>query len=289
MRVFLGEKNGKYPDGNQIVVAGSDTRVAIDTSRSSHLIGPDLASADLVLLSHGHEDHMAGLYLLPGVPLQVHAADLPAVQSWPAMADACGFAPAIRAQMHAMFTRDFAYAPRPDATGFADGAVWDLGGVRIRAVHTPGHTAGHSALVVEDEGLAFIGDIDLSGFGPYYGDARSSLTDFRRSIALVREIPARIWVTGHHKGIYSDRAAFLADLAAYEARIDARDQRLLARLREGPATLADLVRHRLLYPPGFDAIWLEAVEARVITRHLELLRAQGQVVFDPAGGVYELA
>lgn len=31
-----------------------------------------------------------------------------------------------------------------------------------------GHTAGHSALLVAPKGVAFIGDIDLSGFGPYY-------------------------------------------------------------------------------------------------------------------------
>ena len=53
--------------------------------------------------------------------------------------------------------------------------------MRVCAHHLPGHTAGHCALVVESEGVAFIGDIDLSGFGPYYGDATSSLADFRAS------------------------------------------------------------------------------------------------------------
>ena len=28
--VFFGEKNGKYPDGNQVLVRGSDTRAALD-------------------------------------------------------------------------------------------------------------------------------------------------------------------------------------------------------------------------------------------------------------------
>ena len=37
--------------------------------------------------------------------------------------------------------------------------------MQVRAQHLPGHTAGHCALLVENEGLAFIGDIDLSGFG----------------------------------------------------------------------------------------------------------------------------
>ena len=29
--VFFGEKNGKYPDANQVIVRGSDTQAAFDT------------------------------------------------------------------------------------------------------------------------------------------------------------------------------------------------------------------------------------------------------------------
>lgn len=46
-----------------------------------------------------------------------------------------------------------------------------------------GHTAGHSAVLVAPKGVAFIGDIDLSGFGPYYGDALFSLFGFRSSLS----------------------------------------------------------------------------------------------------------
>ena len=31
LTVYFGEKSGKYPDGNQVVVRGRDTRVAFDT------------------------------------------------------------------------------------------------------------------------------------------------------------------------------------------------------------------------------------------------------------------
>ena len=30
--------------------------------------------------------------------------------------------------------------------------------MRVRAVHLPGHTAGHCVLLVEPQGIAFIGD-----------------------------------------------------------------------------------------------------------------------------------
>ncbi len=68
----------------------------------------------------------------------------------------------------------------------------------MRAFHAPGHTAGHCVLLVEAEGggggggWRSIGDIDLTGFGPYYGDASSSLRDFRRSLAQLPDIPAKV-------------------------------------------------------------------------------------------------
>jgi glyoxylase-like metal-dependent hydrolase (beta-lactamase superfamily II) len=135
-------------------------------------------------------------------------------------------------------------------------------------------------LLVEPEGVAFIGDIDLTGFGPYYGDASSSLRDFRRSLARLPDIPAKVWVTAHHRGIYTDKERFLHDVAAYSAKLDAREQRLLDFLREAPMTLEQMVKRRLLYPPGFESPWVESAETRTILQHLEELLAEGRVQRD---------
>ena len=179
-RVYLGEKSGKYPDGNQVIVQGTEMRVAFDTPRVANRIGPDLDGVDLVILGHVHEDHMAGLHRVPQARVQVHEADLAAAQSWPGLCAHYGYAQPVLDELHAMIVADFHYHPRPDATGYTDAALWELGGgVRIRAHHLPGHTSGHCALVVESEGLAFIGDIDLTGFGPYYGDGRQLYFDGR--------------------------------------------------------------------------------------------------------------
>ena len=209
---------------------------------------------------------MAGLHRLPHAPVHVHEADLAAARSWEGLLAAYGSDPELRRRdAGATSGATFFYAPRPDAIGYADGAVWDLGGSRVRAFHMPGHTAGHCVLLVEPEGVAFIGDIDLSGFGPYYGDASSSLGDFRSSLARVADIPAKVWVTSHHRGVYTDREKFLHDLAAYAATLDKRDQRLLDLLRASPKTLAQLVECRLLYPPGHQELWVVDAETRSIS------------------------
>ncbi len=285
--VHFGDKNGKYPDGNQVMVRGSDTLVAFDTPIVSNHIGAEFDATELVVMGHVHEDHMAGLHRLPRAEVHVHELDLAAARSWEGLADAYGTPAERRAEMLAKFQQQFFYAPRPDATGYVDGAVWELGRSRVRAWHMPGHTAGHTVLVVEPEGVAFIGDIDLSSFGPYYGDASSNLADFRRTLARLPEIPARVWVTSHHRGVYTDRDRFLRDLAAFAAKIDQRSQRLLELLDESPKTLEQLVRARMVYPPDYQELWVDDCERRSISQHLEELLAGGAV--REKGGVYRAA
>lgn len=276
--VHLGDKSGKYPDGNQVLVRGADTRVAFDTPQVANRIGADFDTVDLVILGHVHEDHMAGLHRVPQAAVQVHEADLAAAQSWAGLSAHFGYPAPVLADLKAKIEREFHYRPRPDATGYANGATWDLGGgVRVRAQHLPGHTAGHCALVVDSEGLAFIGDIDLSGFGPYYGDATSNLADFRRSLAAVARLDARVWVTSHHRAVITDRPQFLDALAAFTAKIDERRARVLAMLVPGPQALDDLARQGLLYPPGHDAPWVAFAERRSIGLHLDELVADDRV------------
>lgn len=281
--VFFGEKNGKYPDGNQVIVRGTDTHVVFDSPPVANRIGADFDNADLVVLGHVHEDHMAGLHRLPGVPVYAHEADLAAVRSWPGLAQHYGVSTDRLDAMRAKIERDFHYQERPDALGYQDGAVWDLGGSQVRAIHMPGHTAGHTVLLVEPEGVAFIGDIDLSGFGPYYGDATSSLADFRTTLARLPQIPARVWVTSHHRGVYTDRQAMLDALAAFSAKLDEREQRLLGLVGEQARTLAELVACRLLYPVGYEEIWIDDAERRSISQHLDELIGQGRVIADDDG------
>ncbi|MEO8604785.1 MAG: MBL fold metallo-hydrolase [bacterium] len=276
--VLVGEKTGKYPDGNSLWVRGRDATALIDPSLSVGRRAATLGDVDLVLQSHVHEDHVAGLSRFRAARVQAHRADLPGLHSVDGLLAIYGVAAdEARDAMRHWLVDQFNYAPRPDAAAYDDGAVFDLGGTRITAIHTPGHTRGHSVLLVEPEGVLFLGDIDLTGFGPYYGDAWSNLTDFDTSLARVRDIPARVWVSFHHAGVIEDRALFVAKLERFAGRIAEREAALLAYLDE-PRTLAQLVAHRFLYPPHAQLSWIDAAERRTILQHLERLVTDGRVV-----------
>jgi len=289
VRIYVGRQSGKYPDGNQVIVQGSDSRAVFDSPLVSNRIGDDFDGADLVIQGHIHEDHTAGLARLPCVPVYVHHGDLPAIRSWRECEAAFGYdRDTWEAQKQYMLDK-FDFVLRPDAIGYGDEAVWDLGGgVTVHALHMPGHTSGHCVLVVDPVGLAFLGDIELSGFGPYYGDRTSSLAEMRRTLRRLPAIPARIWVTSHHRGIYTDRAVMLQDLEAFEHKIELREQRILNLLRDRRRTLEELVSCRVLWPRDLDMFWVEATERNTISMHLDELIARGTVL-DHGDASYSLA
>jgi hydroxyacylglutathione hydrolase len=193
------------------------------------------------------------------------------------MMEIYGYAEPIGAGFREAVLRDFHYVPRPDALAFREGDVFDLGGgVTVRVIHTPGHTRGHSCLFIEPDGVVYLGDIELSSFGPYYGDAWSDLEDFERSLALVRTIDARWYATFHHIGVLEGRAAFLERLDRFTAVIADRERRLLEYLAE-PRTLDEIVAHRFVYRPQDPVSFADPVERRSMSQHLVRLAAAGRV------------
>ena len=148
--VLIGARGGKYPHGNSVLVRGASETVLIDPSLS--LIGrAPLPRIDRVVNSHCHEDHIAGNHLFPTVPWHVHAADVVGLRSLDDMMAIYGYAAAIDAAFRHVVVDEFHYAARPDATAYADGDVFDLGGTRIRVLHAPGHTRGHCCLHIEPD------------------------------------------------------------------------------------------------------------------------------------------
>jgi glyoxylase-like metal-dependent hydrolase (beta-lactamase superfamily II) len=275
--VCFGEGRGKYPQGNSLFVRGREESLVIDPSLGLIPRRDALPHADRVLNSHCHEDHVAGNHLFPDVPWHVHEADLPGLQSFAGFLAIFGYDDAGVAEGWAQLVRErFHYTERPDAVPFRDGDVFELGGgVRVRVIHTPGHTRGHSALYVEPDAVLYLGDIDLSSFGPYYGDAWSDLEDFERSLARVRDVEARHYATFHHIGVV-DRPSFLQRLDRYAAVIEDRERRLLAFLSE-PRTLAEVAEHRFVYRRTDPVPFAGPVERRSMSQHIARLVRQGRV------------
>jgi glyoxylase-like metal-dependent hydrolase (beta-lactamase superfamily II) len=270
--VLVGARRGAYPYGNSLLVRGTAETLVVDPSLSLVAGAP---AADLVLVSHAHEDHIAGLGRYD-VPVQVHAGDLDALRSREVMVAGLGLPADVVDAVDRTMRDEFHVRGRPDATGFADGTVFDLGGRTVTVVHLPGHTAGHCGFLIEPDGFLFLADIDLTSFGPYYGDVGSSLADFEASMRRCREIDARWYGTSHQKGVIEGAADFRRRLDDYAAVVRRRDAALLAFLAE-PRTIEQIAEHRLVYRPHVEGPHVGPVERRTAEQHLQRLTSEGQV------------
>jgi len=145
----------------------------------------------------------------------------------------------------------------------------------VEAVHLPGHTRGHSGFRIGE--VFFLSDIDLTGFGPYYGDAWSDLDDFEASLQRVREEVAEWYVTFHHKGVIEGREQFVELVDAFTAVIDRRHVAMLEFLGE-PHSIDDMVEHRFIYRPHVESAFVRSVERRSADLHVQRMLRRGEAV-----------
>ena len=273
--VLTGVDKGTYPHGNSVLVRGTDRTALIDPSVLVYDKG-GVPGVDLVLLSHCHEDHIPGLARFPDAEVHLHEADRVGLESLDGLLAIYGLPPGSSDQWAQALVDQFHYVPRPDALGFRDGDRFDLGGVQVEVVHTPGHTRGHSAFVIPEASAVFLGDIELTGFGPYYGDAWSDLVDFEASLERCRQLDLEHFITFHHKGVIHGRERFLEMLNAFASMIDKREAAMLEFLVE-PRSLDDMVEHRFIYRPHVEALIVNPVERRSAQLHIERLLADGRL------------
>jgi len=279
--VLMGARDGAYPSGNSLLVRGSSETILIDPSVAVVARGGAPVDVDAVLNSHSHEDHVAGNGFFKDARVHVHAADLPGIQSLEGLMSIYGFDGALRERFEKIVVEEFHFEPRPDAEGFSDGHVFELGEAKIEAVHLPGHTRGHSGFRVSER-VFFLSDIDLTGFGPYYGDAWSDLEDFEASLHRVRDEEADYYVTSHHKGVIEGRVAFLELLDAFASVIDRRHEAMLAFLAV-PHSIDDMVSHRFVYRPHVELPIAAVVERRSAKLHVERMLRRGEVRENESG------
>jgi glyoxylase-like metal-dependent hydrolase (beta-lactamase superfamily II) len=271
--VLCGANKGGYPSGNSLVVRGASETIIIDPSIDVVSRGGAPVPVDAVVNSHCHEDHMAGNGFFSDAKIHVHNEDLPGVTSIDGLMAVYGLHGEARQDFEAIVLDEFSYTPRPDANGFTDGHVFDLGGgTSVEAVHLPGHTRGHSGFRMD--GVFFLSDIDLTGFGPYYGDVWSDLDDFEESLVKVRDEEADFYVTYHHKGIIEGREEFVRLLDGFHSVIGRRHDAMLEFLSE-PHSIEEMVAHRFIYRPHVEMALVDAVEQRSSQMHVARMIRQG--------------
>ncbi len=284
LKVLFGHKQGKYPSANALLVE-DDIRLLVDPSVDLDRAGRQAVHGeiDLILNTHAHEDHFAGNHLFPEARLLVHENDAPAMLSLQGLMDSYGMPEQNGADWEKVLLELFHYQPRDDLRPVRDGEVIDLGRTRAHCIHAPGHTAGHMVLRFEPDDVLFLADLDLTAFGPYYGDACSNLSDLVASLQRVERMAEGVCacVTSHQAGVV--REDITGAIRRYRQVLDERDRKLLDFLAE-PRSLQEIADRCIVYGKRYPNIpWQPHAEKTMMGMHARLLQQQGRVVLQPDG------
>lgn len=272
-----GENKGRFPRAHAFyiqdeVCALIDTGCGISVLEAFKKKYP----IDLVINSHCHPDHGAGNWLFPDQPLWVpedgtdsHGRLLPLSRRL--------VEPGDLAETWKVFVQDaMGFQESLPTHHFTDGQVFDFGHLKLTAVHTPGHTQDHYCFFNARQGLLLSFDIDLTAYGPWYGNRESDLGAFRTSLERLRGLQPQIIASSHREIVSGERV--LSELDRYEQIFHLRDIKILALLIEKPRRLTDLLAVSPFYGAyPYAADLLRYWEGRMIQKHLEKLISQGQV------------
>jgi len=285
IQIIRGQKGGHYPFCHSLFL--EEDGILIDPASDYEAL-KQLSAAEAVSniwLSHWHEDHFTFLNLFPQAPIRISEKDFPPLCSLEVFLDFYGIDKEEHRQYWAETLVDtFHYQPRKSAAFFRDGEEISLVSDTVRVINTPGHTPGHISLHFLNHNVLFLGDYDLTPFGPWYGDRDSSIEETITSLQKLRQIPAALFVTSHGLGFVS-AAAGEALWEHYIAVIFQRQECILSALQE-LQTLDELASLWLIYkkprePKGF----FEFGERALLKKHLEHLMREGMVE-SVGGGQY---
>jgi len=284
IRFIRGENKGRYPYCHSVYIEGAKVLIDPAASREKLLHLRDEDGVDAIWLTHWHEDHSAYLDLFPGRPIWISERDKPPLTDIECMLDWYD----IEREDQRLFWRkafieQFNYKPRRIEHYLRDGETVRIGSASVEVIPTPGHTPGHLAFYFREEGILFQGDYDLTSFGPWYGDLYSNIDDTIASLKRLKDIPARIWITGHDTGLFEENPGLLWD--KFEDVIYERENRLLDFLRM-PRTVDKILSAWLMYgKPREPLAFFEFVETALVKRHLARLEAR-RLVGRNADGVF---
>jgi glyoxylase-like metal-dependent hydrolase (beta-lactamase superfamily II) len=284
LHVIHGNNRSRTPFANAFLILDRK-HILLDSGCGHEIIQTVCREAglDLVLNSHSHLDHTAGncvIQEISGTEIMVPVEGKESISRAELMALRFVGEPLARIWMdtYPPITgfRDFTYH-----STFCNNQEISTGSMRFIAMHTPGHLNDHYCLWEPDQRI-FIGfDIDLSPFGPWYGNPECDIGLFKQSINNIMMIPAETYLSSHARPL--KKQYITKRLMAYSSFFDERDRQILGLLSSGrPLGLQELVKLSPFYEADHsqpdEMLWFG--EEQMVLKHLKGLIRKELVVKD---------
>jgi glyoxylase-like metal-dependent hydrolase (beta-lactamase superfamily II) len=281
LHIVNSPTEGKFPMAFSFLVLGTDTHALIDTGcgprACRHVI--EKYGVDMVINSHCHPDHVSSNHLFAGKELLVPEQRVEEVGAIQRLAQRL-----VGPDQEIMDTwKEFVRQAlgmrsyKPTRT-FQHGEILDFGGISFQAVHTPGHLDDHYCFLEPRENALLSFDMDLTGFGPFYGNPESDIARLKNSLNTIMDIKPRAVISSHRLPV---RENILDEIAIFADKISRNEERV-ASVMTVPRSLDEICAFKPIfgkYIPGLEIIY-SFFEKCMVLKHLEGMQMEGKVRFE---------
>lgn len=279
LRLIRGENKGRYPFCHSLYIPEAGLLIDPGSSRKGLEILRKTENVRMVWLSHWHEDHWGHLDLFDDLPLAMSRIDAPPLADLATFFQWYGIGERLYDVWRPIMETQFHFRSRTPDRFLEDGDIIDLAGLTVEVIHSPGHTPGHLCFFFKEIETLFLGDIDLTQFGPWYGDRDSDIEAIVESVQRLRDIPARQWICSHETGVHHSVPGELWDI--YLSVIQRRESTLCDYLKLGPRTLDEITDQWIVYGKARKPEDIYALgERNHMEKHLNRLIQAGVVGFE---------
>ncbi|TXT56369.1 MAG: Hydroxyacylglutathione hydrolase [Promethearchaeota archaeon] len=279
-----GKNKGKIPYTNALLIK----EYLIDTGISPLYLKKLKKKFRIqhIIFSHWHDDHIRDNKILQECEHLSHEKAKPIIEDIDKLKDLYD----IRDTPVEIAFDDFlsniidVYGMHIERT-FTDNQIFNMGkNLEFRVIYTPGHSIGHCCFYEPNLKLAFLSDIELSKFGPWYGGLDSSIVEFKTSIDKILELEIQTAVTGH-SGIIKGEKIIKKKLREYRRIFGYRDEKIVALLSNTkPLSVDDLTGKNIIYSNyEFFKPFLIRMERTMIQKHLDNLVKENRIIKQYSG------
>ncbi|MHA1933788.1 MAG: MBL fold metallo-hydrolase [Candidatus Thorarchaeota archaeon] len=292
VHLIRGKNKARFPEANCLLIDDEqltliDAGAAIDNiDRTLKDLGHGLGDINQIILTHFHIDHKgyaAQIQRMSDCEIICHPLAEKGVATFEGLVELIGIDSHKRYKAWEHYLEDKVSHVKSsyEVNGhFKEDKPISCGEIELIPIHAPGHSLDHTVFGINGLETLFLVDIDLTSFGPWYGNAVSDISDFRKSMERIIELEPRVGISSHlldpvEEGLH-DR------LKKYLDAFDLRDERIIQYISEGHNTIEDLATIPTIYPTLPSIVFL-TFEEFMIEKHVEYLETKGVLETGPDG------